>query len=123
MARMTLMSLALLVLCVPSYADSANASWDANSEPDLAGYKVHYGTEPSTYTTTLDIGNSTTVTIDSLQANTTYYFAVTAYDLAGNESAFSAEVSLFIPPPPDTTAPAPPTNVTIVLSTAARESN
>jgi fibronectin type 3 domain-containing protein len=120
---MILTSLMLLVFCIPSYADDANASWDANTEPDLAGYKIHYGTESGTYTTTLDVGDSTTVTIDSLQANTTYYFAVTAYDQAGNESVFSDEVELFIPPPPDTTAPARPTNVTIVLSTSQNKSN
>src|SRR5439155_15906302 len=70
-------------------------AWDANTEPDLAGYKIHYGTSSGRYTlgTTNVVGRVNTGSIPNLQANTTYYFAVTAYDLAGNESQPSNEVA------------------------------
>jgi hypothetical protein len=29
----------------PSYALDVTLAWDANTEPDLAGYAIHYGTE------------------------------------------------------------------------------
>ncbi len=105
-----------LLTTFPAYAVDITSSWDANTEADLAGYKVYYGTVSGNYTVSLDVGNATSATIDSLDFNTTYFFAVTAYDNAGNESDFSDEVRVDIPPPPDTQAPSRPTNVTIVLN-------
>lgn len=73
-------------------------AWDPNSEPDLAGYRVHVGVISITYNTTYDVGLTTTPStpeyvIANLTSGTTYYVAVTAYDTSNNESAFSAEVS------------------------------
>ena len=42
------------------------------------------------------IGNTTSWSV-SLQSGTMYYFAVTAIDNAGNESAYSNEVTKSIP--------------------------
>lgn len=67
-------------------------SWDANTEPDLDGYRLYYGVAPGTYQNVLDVGNVTTATVTSLQPGTRYFFAVTAYDVSGNESGFSNEV-------------------------------
>jgi len=73
----------------------ANLSWDANSEPDLAGYKIHAGTSPGNYTLpVLDVGKVTSYTVSNLQVNTTYYVVVTAYDYAGNESGVSNEIAV-----------------------------
>lgn len=81
-------------------SNSASLSWDQPSfntdetpANDLAGFKVYYGTSSGNYTNTVDIGNATSVVINDLDSGTTYFFAVTAYDSAGNESTFSAEVS------------------------------
>ena len=114
---LTIVAFALLTT-FPAYAADVTGSWDANTESDLAGYKIYYGTESGNYTVSLDVGNATSATIDSLDSNTTYFFAVTAYDNAGNESDLSAEVRVDIPPPADTQAPSRPTNVTIVLNTS-----
>jgi len=93
-----------------------NGSWDANTESDLAGYRIYYGTESGNYTQTIDVGNELSALIIISETNKTYYFAITAYDTSGNESGFSQEVSLFVPPPPDTEAPSAPQNVRIQLA-------
>jgi len=72
---------------------SIRVSWEANTEPDVAGYKVYYGTASHQYLWTLDVGNVTTVEVPNLATGMRYYFAVTAYDSAGNESLFSPEAS------------------------------
>ncbi len=77
-------------------AGSVTLAWDAplTSEgmplPSIAGYKVHYGTTPGYYGKVVDSGTQTSCTISGL-APGTYYFAVTCYDAAGNESSFSNE--------------------------------
>ena len=73
-------------------------SWDANTEQDLAGYKIHCGTQSRGYKTALPVGNVTSYTVGTLAFNTKYYFAVTAYDKAGNESKYSDEVAITTKP-------------------------
>jgi hypothetical protein len=67
-------------------------TWAANSEADLAGYKLHIGTSSGIYNQTVDVGKVTSYAI-SLPKGVTYFFAITAYDKAGNESGRSAELS------------------------------
>ncbi|MFQ5772123.1 MAG: fibronectin type III domain-containing protein [bacterium] len=76
---------------------TVTVSWDANTESDLAGYKIYYGlfsrNDPAFdgYQFVVDVGN---VTSRDLQIQPgKWYFAVTAYDTAGNESLFSEEVN------------------------------
>jgi hypothetical protein len=70
-------------------------AWDANTESDLAGYRLHYGTASGRYTLTTDIsGPVNAVSISNLSASTTFYFVVTAFDAAGNESLPSNEVAV-----------------------------
>ena len=87
--------------------NSATLQWAANSEPDLAGYKVYQGTTAGSYGLPIDVKNVTTYTISNLQAGLTYSFSITAYDLNGNESYPSDEVSKYIADSsPDLTPPA-----------------
>ena len=88
----------LFILISPQTAYSAQTplEWDANREPDLAGYRIHYGVASRNYDTIVDIGNYTSCTISELQEGQTYYFAVTAYDQDGNESGYSNEVTAFL---------------------------
>ncbi len=73
--------------------ESVTLQWDANSEADLAGYKLTYGTVSGAYTETVDAGNATTATAANLNAGTTYYFVVTAYNTEGLDSLPSNEVT------------------------------
>lgn len=79
---------------------SVTLSWSANGESDLAGYKIYLGTSSGNYSaqgSPTVIGKVTSYVLTGLQANTTYFFALSAYDNAGNESGLSAEVSRSIP--------------------------
>jgi len=73
----------------PSFA------WNANTEPDLAGYRVFYREQGQNYDYNNPAweGTETTCTITGLDGNTTYYFVSRAYDTAGNESENSVELS------------------------------
>src|SRR5208283_5191808 len=88
--------LSMVLLCHSDYAYSAQATltWQPSSDPDVQGYKIYYGTASETYTMMADAGNSTTYNIINLANGTTYYFAATAYDAMGEESADSNEVSM-----------------------------
>lgn len=65
---------------------------DGSALTDLAGYKIHYGTEQGQYTEIVDVpgaGISEYVLVGLGPG--TYYFVVTAYDEAGGESPPSNE--------------------------------
>lgn len=78
--------------------------WKAVTDPDIAGYRIYYGTKPGLYFSTeaaegaspLDAGNQTSMELTGLDNGKLYYFAVTSYDNAEipHESPFSREISL-----------------------------
>jgi hypothetical protein len=84
----------LLILIVLN--ETVIVKWLPNSEPDLAGYNVYYGKASRTYSNSIPAGLSTECIIPDLEAGYEYFFAVTAFDTAGNESQFSEEVNIFI---------------------------
>ncbi len=74
---------ALAVLTLAAFCACASAArlvWDANTEPHLRGYKIHYGSASGQYTETVDVGNVTEWPIpDEWPRDRSYYFAATAY--------------------------------------------
>lgn len=102
-SRALFLSALIPFLLAVASADSVNLVWNANSESDIAGYRIHYGTAAAPYDTTVDLA-TTTATIADLKIGVTYTFAVTAYNTAGGESAYSRPLSYtvgsptFIPP-------------------------
>lgn len=103
MNRTALVIAGLMLILSWNQAIAANAdlTWDANTEADLAGYKVYYGTSSRSYGAPIDVGNQTSYSVTGLGSQT-YYFAVTAYNTSGAESGYSNEVSKSFS---DTTAP------------------
>jgi len=99
-----------------SYGASLNLAWDANTEEDLAGYRVYYGTSTGNYGEPTDVGNITEYELQGLNEGTTYYIALTAYDTSNNESEKSDEVSGV---PPDTQNP----SITITSPTSSSTYN
>jgi len=67
-------------------------AWDANKEPDIAGYIVQYGTVATPFTTSVNVGNVTTWTFTSPAPGTAYAFRVIAYNTTGLQSGPSAVV-------------------------------
>jgi hypothetical protein len=106
--RQSLMFIALASLLLAWFPAHAGASaltlaWDPNAEPDLAGYRIYYGTQSNVYESPINVGNVTYYTVRYLASETQYYFALTAYDIWGNESDFSDEVSAVTGDDPDPT--------------------
>lgn len=90
--------LALLVLfAAPLHAGSVTVTWDSNTEADIVGYTVFYGTQSGIYTTSRSVGNLTMWTAEDLTEGQTYYFAVQAVSGDGLTSPLSQEVSTTIP--------------------------
>lgn len=89
--------------------------WDANTEPDLAGYKVYFGTVSKEYGPGIDVGLTATPATPShvitFPNDGMYFFAVSAYDQSGNESLLSDEVSKII----DSTPPARPNRLQVLI--------
>lgn len=75
---------------------------DGSPLTDLAGYRLYWGASPAAYTEHLDLGlpsctgggtqSRCAYTLTGLPAGT-WYFTVTAYNDAGDESLFSNEVT------------------------------
>lgn len=93
--------LGLLVISSGSvFAAKARLNWDANTEDDLAGYKIYWGTSPRTggsapggyANSSPDTVSATTYQIDNISDTGATYFSITAVDDSENESAFSNEV-------------------------------
>jgi hypothetical protein len=75
--------------------NNALLTWDANTEPDIAGYRVYYGTSPGNYQQAQGNGIvvlGTSYTVTGLDSRVGYYFTVTAFDASGNESGYATEV-------------------------------
>jgi hypothetical protein len=85
-------------------------AWDANTEQDLSGYRLHYGNLSGSYSESVDVGNVLEHTIKNLPDGI-WYFAATAYDGRENESGYSNEVSTHT----DTTSPLPVKNLIIKI--------
>jgi len=81
---------------------------DGTPLTDLAGHRAYWGNVSGLYTGVLDVGMATTAVLTIHEGRS--YFAVTAYDLAGNESEFSQEI----------TWPDAPTDLRIGLDASGR---
>jgi len=79
-----------LLLAPGPHAGTIGLAW--TSSANATGYRVHYGPNAGNYTNSVDVGNTTQTTLNSLGNCSTWFFAVTAYNGAGT-SSFSEEVS------------------------------
>jgi len=123
-----LLSIAIFTLMIfmgmyqPSHAMTVALQWDANTESDLAGYKVYYKADSSTApfdgtgategASPVDVQNQTTASISGLDPSHSYTFVVTAYNTSDMESGYSNLVII-----PEALAP------TVSLTSPANNSN
>jgi len=81
-----------------------NLSWTAPntrtdgssaSLSDIGGYNLYVGTEPGTYNPVINVGNTTSHTLNSMGVGT-YYIALSVYDTNALESSKSSEFSVIV---------------------------
>jgi hypothetical protein len=73
--------------------------WDPNTEPDIAGYLLSYGTVSGQYTSTIDLGNVTSYVFSEPNPLLRYFVALRAYNRVGAVSPYSAELATQLAPP------------------------
>jgi hypothetical protein len=74
-------------------AATMRLSWSSDTEADLSGYRLRYGTAPGSVDNEVDTGSATNAQVSGLSRGVTYYFSVVAYDTSGNESDPSTEIT------------------------------
>jgi hypothetical protein len=91
----SVLSVIALVLVAATQAAAAQLTlaWDANTEPNIAGYVIEWGTSAAPFANTTTVGNVTTWTLGTAVAGTTYSFRVMAFNTAGEFSDPSTAVS------------------------------
>ena len=95
--RAVLLTICLLALSVCANAADVTLTWDANAETDLAGYRVYQKQDSAVppFTRVQEIPKgTTTASVTGLDSTHSYSFAVTAYNTAGMESAYSNIVTI-----------------------------
>lgn len=114
MKKIILICIFLFCCSRVTFAENIIIKWKPNTETDLAGYKLYYGSETENYTTSVDVGNMTSYALLDYDGN--FYCVLTAYDTSGNESEYSNEAH-YILPVLDIEAPVNPhTPIIIIIS-------
>jgi fibronectin type 3 domain-containing protein len=80
----------LRVIAAPQ---SIELTWDRNTEPDLAGYRIYRAFGDGEFTKLADISQLPAYSDRAVEAGKAYRYAVSAVDRAGNESPRSTAVS------------------------------
>ncbi len=69
---------------------------DGSPLTDLAGYRIYYGEQSRAYTEELAVSDAAATGQNVELRSGSYYFAMTALDADGNESAYSNEVVMVV---------------------------
>jgi len=79
----------LILVTAPAW--SQQLQWEANREPNLAGYKVYVGYQSGVHELVFDVRLDNFCRLDQSDRRMRY-LRVTAYNVAGKESDFSPEI-------------------------------
>lgn len=107
----------VVLLTIPAIAGAAEFNitfgWNANTETDLAGYKVFASTSvDGAKSEILDIGAPATQGISNPLPEGHYWFWLMAYDEAGNPSTYAGPIEQVLEAPDE--PPAQPTGFVII---------
>jgi chitinase len=89
--------LLFLGAAIAALAASVTLAWDPNSEADVAGYRLFWGTTDVGFVNVTNCGNVTNWTVVDLQPAEEYAFYVTCYNTSGLESEPSNVVTYSVP--------------------------
>ena len=102
MALMVLVAMLFVFMAAPAFALDVTLAWDANTESNLAGYKIYYnltqdgepynGTGATEGDSPIDVGNVTEFSLHGFPDDASVRFVATAYNDQGLESGYSNEV-------------------------------
>ena len=77
-----------------SYGQTIQITWDANPEPDISGYRLHYSTNslipPFSFTNT--VGSTTLTSTIPVVSGPLYAITATAFNTSGLESDYSQQL-------------------------------
>jgi len=106
------------------FAANVSLQWDAVAVSGVTGYKIYYSSDSpeaplngsGAYegASPVDVHNQTTATLTGLDSSKSYYFAVTAYDAAGNESDYSNIASILDSSPPSVAISSPASGASVL---------
>lgn len=107
----------MFITSVALAATNVTFQWNANSESDLAGYKLYRSVNPAVtpFDAFVDVPLASLTDPSNPEftwngiPDGTWYFAATAYDTSGNESGYSNIITDTF----DTSPPTPPSNLSI----------
>lgn len=92
----------------PGQGSDTPIKWDANKEPDIAGYEIVWrDTTEATWTHSQSVGNMLTFTVKGMSKDN-YFFGVRAIDKDGNKSPVTYPRPLPRQPRPDQSTEQPP---------------
>jgi chitinase len=104
-------------------ARDVTLQWDPSTEASVAGYNLYYNSDSSSLpfngtgstlgASPVNVQNQATATVTGLDPGRSYYFAVTAYDVSGMESAYSNIVNVSETTAPTVSIGAPAANSTV----------
>jgi hypothetical protein len=92
--------LLIAVIAGKALAVDLTYEWDANTETNLAGYRLHWGPASRKYTNAITT-TATTATVSNVVPGAIYYAAATAFVRHGTnetQSEYSAELAFVVPP-------------------------
>ena len=115
-----LIAVIIMFVTAPAMAADVSFLWNANTEPDLAGYRLYHKTTAGVTAgdeLIVDIACGPNDLACALYTQTgvpdgPHFWILTAYDQSGNESGPSVEQERLI----DKTPPAPPTWLELIIS-------
>lgn len=95
----------LLMATMSLSAGSVSLGWepprtceDGSPLVDLSGYRLYHGGSSRGYVRYITVSNSNYITYTNLYPGITNFFAITAVNSLGEESDYSEEIALYVPP-------------------------
>jgi len=78
-------------------ASSIELTWDRDTEPDLAGYRIYRAASGGEFEKIGETAEAPSYSDKQVESGKQYRYAVSAFDKAGNESKRSVEIDVTAP--------------------------